>query len=91
MTCFYVPGRRRGQGVASVLLRHAAGQARRLGAPALEGYPVLPSKGTTGSKIPAAFAWTGVPSVFEQAGFRDVTPEGASRPIYRRTFRRKHA
>lgn len=87
VTCFYIPAARRGQGVASALLRHAVGLARRHGAPALEGYPVEPSDAADG-RIPAAFAWTGVRSLFERAGFQDVTPPGAPRAIYRRTFRR---
>lgn len=85
VTCFYIPAARRGQGVASALLRHAVDLARRHGVPALEGYPVEPSRGA--ARIPAAFAWTGVRSLFERAGFRDVTPPGGTRPIYRRALR----
>ena len=87
VTCFYIPAPARGRGVAGALLRGAVDLARRSGAPALEGYPVVPREGN----VPAAFAWTGVPAIFERNGFRDVTPEGASRPIYRRVFRRKKA
>lgn len=86
VTCFYIPAARRGQGVASALLRHAVDLARRHGAPALEGYPVEPTG--KGGRIPAAFAWTGVRSLFERAGFEDVTPPGGTRAIYRRKFRR---
>jgi hypothetical protein len=67
-------------------LKEAVQEARRRGARALEGYPVRPSKGQ-GADIPAAFAWTGVPSLFEKHKFADVTPQGQRRQIYRRLFR----
>jgi hypothetical protein len=37
---------------------------------------------------PPAFAWTGVPSLFEKHKFANVTPPGQTRPIYRRLFQR---
>lgn len=35
----------------------------------------------------AAFAWTGFTSMFESAGFKDVTPPGQKRRVYRRLLR----
>ena len=86
ITCFYIPARWRHRGVATALLAGAVEVARDRGARHLEAYPVKPTKGF-GHEIPAAFAWTGVPRLFEKHRFRDVTPEGNSRPIYRRSFR----
>ena len=53
VTCFFIKTSWRGKGVAGA--RH------------LEGYPVVPKSDLT--PVPAAFAWTGVPKVFESAGF----------------------
>lgn len=82
--CFYVPARWRGRGVASALLAGAVDLARRHGARVLEGYPVVPKS----AQVPGAFAWTGVPVLFERRGFRDERPSGGPRPIYRLTLRR---
>jgi predicted GNAT family acetyltransferase len=65
VTCFFVPSRARGQGVAGALLRGAIELARKGGAAALEGYPVRPP--ASGEKTAAAFAWTGVPALFTAA------------------------
>ena len=88
IVCFYIPSRWRHHGVATALLGEAVNVARANGAWRLEAYPVRPYASGSG-KIPAAFAWTGVPRLFEKHGFRNVTPPGNSRDIYRRAFRRK--
>ena len=72
VNCFYIPARRRGQGVASVLLDAAVTFASEQGATEIEAYPVTPNAG----KVPAAFAWTGVDAMFEKAGFRRLEREG---------------
>ena len=82
VVCFFVPARRRGRGVATALLRGAVEVAREGGADVLEGYPVRPAQ--VARPIPAAFAWTGVPQVFERAGFRRTSPPSASREVYQR-------
>ena len=51
------------------------------GATAVEAYPVEPYS----EKMPAAFAWTGIASAFEKAGFVEVLRRSAARPILRRT------
>lgn len=81
VTCFFIPARWRGKGVARALLERAVDVARSHGASELEGYPVRPQDADR--KIPAAFAWTGVPSIFEQVGFELERGEDGSRPIYR--------
>jgi hypothetical protein len=49
------------------------------GAKIIEAYPVEPYS----ENIPAAFAWTGIPSSFERAGFKEVARRSRTRPIMR--------
>ncbi len=86
VVCFFIRSGWRARGVASQLLAGAVELARLHGATRVEGYPVVP-KGD--AKMPAAFAWTGVPALFDRAGFRDATPEGSTRPIVVRGLRPK--
>ena len=83
IVCFYVPARRRRQGVATVLLQAATERAFALGAREVEGYPVVPRE--AGATIPAAFAWTGVPELFTAAGYRPLAHRGETRPIMVKT------
>ena len=85
VACLFVHREFRGQGVATELLRAAVEHARKRGAQILEGYPVEP-KGS--QPIPPAFAWTGIPSAFEAAGFREVARRSPTRPIMRTPCRR---
>jgi predicted GNAT family acetyltransferase len=85
ITCFYIPSKWRGRGVATRLVEHAVIVARKHGATELEGYPVAPAKGGE-SKIPAAFAWTGVTPLFERRQFVKITLPGQSRSVYQRRF-----
>ncbi len=86
LTCFYVRAGWRHRGVATALLKEAVKVARENGAKELEAYPVRPKQDGSG-EIPAAFAWTGVPSLFEKQRFRKVTPPGNSRDIFLKAFR----
>jgi GNAT superfamily N-acetyltransferase len=85
VTCFFIRSGWRDRGVATVLLKEAVNLARDCGAATLEGYPVRVKE--KGYKLPAPFAWTGVPRLFEKQGFENVTPPGNSRPVYQMTFR----
>lgn len=80
VACLYIDRAWRGRGIAAALLEAAAEFARTRGAQILEGYPVDPA----GRKLAAAFAWTGVPAVFERAGFAEVARRSPTRPIMRR-------
>jgi GNAT superfamily N-acetyltransferase len=82
VACLFVHRGYRKQGVATELLKAAAKQAKRHGAGILEGYPVEPKNGA----IPPAFAWTGIPKAFEQAGFHEVARRSPTRPIMRIFF-----
>lgn len=66
--CFRIrPGYRR-RGVASALLKGVVDAARDAGAPGLEAYPIDPA----GRRVDAGFAYTGIASMFDAAGFRRV-------------------
>jgi GNAT superfamily N-acetyltransferase len=79
VTCLFVRRDTRKQGVSSALLSAAADFARERGASIIEGYPVVPRDGS----IADVFAFTGLPSAFERAGFREVARPSPSRPIMR--------
>jgi len=82
INCFYIPAPWRAQGVATALLATAVDIARESGARLIEGYPLVPKK--AGAHAPAAFAWTGVPVLYERCRFeRSPNPLGA-RVIYQR-------
>jgi GNAT superfamily N-acetyltransferase len=80
IVCFYIPSRWRGRGVATALLQASTARAFELGATAVEGYPKVPKE--DGSRMPGAFAWTGVPALFRKAGYEEMEREGPERPVY---------
>jgi GNAT superfamily N-acetyltransferase len=80
IVCYYIPAAWRGRGVALRLLEAATERAFTLGASEIEGFPIVPKDAA--AKVPAAFAWTGVPALFEAAGYKKMRRPGASRPIY---------
>jgi len=81
VACLFIEKSHRKKGVATELLRAAGNYARSQGAQLLEGYPVEPK---SGKDIPPAFAWTGIPSAFTRAGFKEVLRRSPTRPIMRK-------
>lgn len=79
VTCFFIDKKFRRQGLSSELLKGAVKFAKKKGAEILEGYPAVPYN----ENIPAAFAWTGIPSAFEKAGFEEAARRSKTRPIMR--------
>ena len=83
VTCFFVRAGFRRQGVSAALARAAVGFARARGARALEGYPMLTAPGQE-------IAWgelsVGARSVFEAAGFREVSHPSPRRVVMRVEF-----
>jgi GNAT superfamily N-acetyltransferase len=79
VVCFFIPPEWRRQGVATCLLQAVVQRAAALGAREVEGIPAVPYGD---GKLPAAFAWTGVPALFVAAGFAELRRKGATRPIY---------
>lgn len=88
LPCFFIKAGWRGQGVASALLTAAIDAARKRGAEILEGYPTQPSRP---GKLPAAWAWTGVPAMFEAAGFSPADARMRGKLRYRRSCSRPRA
>jgi GNAT superfamily N-acetyltransferase len=78
IVCFYILPRWRSRGVATRLLEAATARAFALGAREIEGYPVVPKQG----RMPAAFAYTGVPALFEKERYKKLPRPGMSRPLY---------
>jgi GNAT superfamily N-acetyltransferase len=85
--CFYIPTAWRRRGVARRLLKEATACAFKLGAREVEGYPVVASDPT--SSMPAAFAWTGVPALFEAVGYKRLPDQDGRRRIFIKSAARK--
>ena len=66
--CFRVSVGYRRRGVATALLAGVIAAARRAGAPALEAYPIDPAS----RRVDVGFAFVGIASMFDAAGFRRV-------------------
>jgi GNAT superfamily N-acetyltransferase len=80
ITCFFVHKDYRKKGVSVKLLREARRFVAKQGGKTLEGYPTAPRK-----EMPDTFAWHGVASAFERAGFKECARRSESRPIMRAT------
>ena len=80
VTCFVTRTGYRRRGVSRALAAATVDYARERGARALEGYPIIT---TPGQEIMAVEVHVGARSVFEAAGFREV-----SRPTVRRVVMR---
>lgn len=71
--CFRVRVGHRRQGVATALLEGVVRAARAAGAPGVEAYPIDPS----GRRVDVGFAFVGIASMFDRAGFRRALETGA--------------
>jgi GNAT superfamily N-acetyltransferase len=78
--CFYIPSAWRRRGVARLLLKEATACAFNLGAREIEGYPVTTS--SSAGAVPAAFAWTGVPALFEAAGYKKASGQNPAGRVF---------
>jgi len=79
ITCFFIAKPYRRKGISLELLKGVIKHVEANKVKIIEGYPVVPYN----EKIPAAFAWTGFPSVFEKAGFVVAERRSKSKPIMR--------
>ena len=79
ITCFFIAKEFRRMGLSTELLKGVINFCRKKKIKILEGYPGVPYS----KNIPAAFAWTGIPSSFEKAGFSEAARRSKSRPIMR--------
>jgi GNAT superfamily N-acetyltransferase len=80
VTCFFVKRGWRRKGVAAALLAAAVDYAEKKKARIIEGYPSRIKKGVSSAD---AFIHTGVPALFERAGFEFAASAGA-RAVYRK-------
>ena len=79
ISCLFIKKEYRHQGVSVKLLKAATEYVKAKCGNVVEGYPTVPYS----SKMPDAFAWTGLLSAFEKAGFKEVARRSKSRPIMR--------
>jgi len=84
VSCLFIQKPYRRKGVSARLLKAAVEFAGKRGARIVEGYPVTP----TMQKTPDPFVWTGIPSAFLKAGFKEVARRSKTRPIMRRAVRK---
>jgi hypothetical protein len=82
-TCFFIKKEFRRKNLSTEILKAAIEFCRSKKVKIIEGYPSEPYA----ENIPAAFAWTGFPSSFRKAGFKEVIRRSKSRPIMRYTLK----
>ena len=79
ITCFFINKNFRRLGLSTELIKAVIDYCKKKKVKILEAYPQEPYA----ENIPAAFAWTGIPSAFEKAGFKVVERRSPKRPIMR--------
>ena len=79
VVCFFIAKGYRHQGLSAIVLRAAVEYANQNGAYIVEGYPIEPKK----DSAPDIYAFTGMLSTFQQAGFIEVMRRSENRPIMR--------
>lgn len=79
ISCFFINKEFRRMGISTELLKTVIKYCKSKKVKILEAYPQEPYA----ENIPAAFAWTGIPSAFEKAGFKVVERRSPKRPIMR--------
>ncbi|UCG53717.1 MAG: GNAT family N-acetyltransferase [Candidatus Latescibacterota bacterium] len=83
VSCLFILKPYRRRGVSTRLLKAATRFAKSQGAKILEGYPIEPAM----ERTPDPFIWTGTPSAFLKAGFKEVARRSRTRPIMRYVLR----
>lgn len=84
VSCLFIRKDCRKMGLSVAMLKAAIDFVRERGGQVVEGYPILPKK----DEVPAVFAWTGLASAFEKAGFKEVARYSETRPIMRYRLRK---
>lgn len=79
VVCFFVEKNWRNKGVTVQLLQAAIEHVKKQGGKIVEGYPVEPKK----DKMPPVFAYTGLASAFQKAGFVECERRSETRSIMR--------
>lgn len=78
VTCFFVEKKHRQKGIALELLKAAIAHAKKNGAKIVEGYPLDVEEHEAPTLV-----FTGVASMFREAGFVEVARNVPTRPIFR--------
>jgi GNAT superfamily N-acetyltransferase len=79
VTCLFIHKNFRKMGISTELIKAVIKYCKKKKVKILEAYPQEPYS----DNIPAAFAWTGIPSAFKKAGFKVVERRSLKRPIMR--------
>jgi GNAT superfamily N-acetyltransferase len=79
VVCFFIAKSARNTGVSKALMKAALNYAKTHGGRIIEGYPTPTRYG----RLPDAFVYTGLESVFEAAGFTVAVRRGKGRAIWR--------
>ena len=79
VTCFFIKKEYRRKNLSLALLKAAIKICEEKGGHILEGYPVIPYD----KNMPSVFAWTGILSAFEKAGFVEAARRSKTRPVMR--------
>jgi len=79
ISCFFIHKDFRKKGLSVRILEAVITYVKKQGGKIVEGYPVEPKKGKTAD----VFAWTGLASSFEKAGFVECERRSETRPIMR--------
>ena len=77
--CFFIDKYFRKQGVSVALLKGVIHYARQNGIKIIEAYPTIPTQ----KILPDSFAWIGLYTSFERAGFEIVDRTSKNRPMVR--------
>ncbi len=77
--CTFIAKGFRRKGFSIALLKGAIAYARENRITLLEAYPAIPTQ----EKLPDAFAWIGLYTAFEKAGFKIVDRKSPNRPMVR--------
>jgi len=77
--CFFIDKNYRRQGVSVALLKGVIKYARKNGIKIIEAYPTIPTQ----EKLPDSFAWIGLYTSFEHAGFEIADRTSKNRPMVR--------
>lgn len=77
--CFFIDKNFRRHGVSVALLKGVIQYAKENGIKIIEAYPTIPTQ----EKLPDSFAWIGLYTSFENAGFEIVDRTSKNRPMVR--------
>ena len=79
ISCFFIDKKYRRHGISTELIKAVIKFCKSKSVKIIEAYPTVPYS----ENIPAAFAWTGIPSAFEKAGFKEAVRRSKTRPMMR--------